>query len=315
VRSRFTPVLLAIGTLAVGPRGGGRGTSPAPAPRVTAILSSDAEPYQQALAGFRRELQAVVPGATIDVVALHGDTVGLAVAAARVEHERPALVLTLGTLATRAIIAQVHSVPIVAGMVLNAAELTPAPNVTGVYLEYPVEVELRWLKRLLPGERRVGVIYHSAENGERAAEAQRLAPGLNLSIHPIRVEGPADLPDALTSLSNRADVLWSVTDPVVYNAETARTVLLFSLRNRIPLVGQSAAWVKAGALYALDRDYTDVGAQCAGLAGRILNGEAPSTVSPVPPRKVRYIVNAHTATELRLSLPDRVDGEPGAVLD
>ncbi|HET7296158.1 MAG TPA: ABC transporter substrate binding protein, partial [Gemmatimonadales bacterium] len=146
-------------------------------------------------------------------------------------------------------------------------------------------------------------------------EAQRLGPGLDLSIQAIRVGGPAELPDALTTLSNRADVLWSVTDPVVYNAETARTLLLFSLRNRIPLVGQSAAWVKAGALYALDRDYTDVGAQCAGLAARILGGEAPSTVAPVPPRKVRYTINGHTAAELRLTLPERVDGEAGEVID
>lgn len=306
---------MALGTLAAGLRGGGDDAPAAPALHVTAILSSDAEPYQQALAAFRRELQAAVPGARIDVVALHGDTAQLAAAVASVAREQPAVVLTLGTLATRAVVAGVRDVPIVGGMVLTAADLGRAPNATGVYLEYPVEVELRLLKRVLPSGRRVGVLYHSAENGERVAEAQRLASGLDLSIQAIRVDGPAELPDALTTLSNRADVLWSVADPVVYNAETARTLLLFSLRNRIPLVGQSAAWVKAGALYALDRDYGDVGAQCAGFAVRILGGEAPSAMAPVPPRKIRYTVNARTAAELRLSLPGRVEGEAVEVID
>ena len=314
MRSRLAPILVALGTLAAAPLGPSPGTTAA-GPRVTAILSYDAEPYQQALAGFRRELQGIVPGATVDVVAIHGDSTRLATAVAAVERDRPTLVFTLGTLATRGVLARVHGVPVVAGMVLNASELAAASNATGVFLEYPVEVELRWLKRLLPKDRRVGVLYNSAENAARTAEAQRLAPLLELSIQAIRVEGPAELPDALTTLSNRADVLWSVTDPVVYNGETARTLLLFSLRNRIPLVGQSAAWVKAGALYALDRDYADVGAQCAGLAARIIGGEAAATLAPVPPRKVRYTVNGQTAAELRVSVPERVDGEAGEVID
>jgi putative ABC transport system substrate-binding protein len=100
--------------------------------------------------------------------------------------------------------------------------------------------------------------------------------------------------------------LWSLNDPVVYNPETARSLLLFSLRNRIPMVGQSGAWVRAGALYALDRDYDDVGAQCAQLTALILAGAMPATVTPVPPRKVRYIVNARTAADIGVALPEAI---------
>ena len=50
--------------------------------------------------------------------------------------------------------------------------------------------------------------------------------------------------------------------------QTAEPILLSTLKNKIPLVGLSSSWVKAGALYALDRDYVDIGLQSGELAGQ-----------------------------------------------
>jgi len=287
--------------------------------RVVVVLSADAAPYQQALAGLRRDLLATMPHATLDVVALHGDTAGVpdALRAIRGGGVPAALVVTLGTLATRTVIAEVHDIPIVAGMILNAAELHSTANATGVYLEYPVDVQLDWLRRLLPDTRRVGVLYHGDEGAQRVVDARRVAAfaGGAFTVVAIRVADPADLPDALAQLTNHADVLWSLNDPVIYNPETARSLLMFSLRNRIPLVGQSTAWVRAGALYALDRDYDDVGVQCAELVARILAGEAVGTLPPAPPRKVRYTLNRRTAAVLGFPLPDAVVRGAAEVVD
>jgi putative ABC transport system substrate-binding protein len=191
-------------------------------------------------------------------------------------------------------------------MILNPRDLQSSPNATGVYLEYPVDVEIEWLRHLLPGTRRIGVLYHGDDGAQRVADARRIAAagGESFTVVAVRVDDPAALPDALVQLTNRADVLWGMNDPVVYNPETARSLLLFSLRNRIPLVGQSTAWVRAGALYALDRDYDDVGAQCADAGARILAGEAVANIAPEPPRKVTYTLNRRTAADLGVSLPD-----------
>lgn len=282
-------------------------TWPVDAPRhVVVVVSADATPYQQALAGLRRGLQARTPPVVMDVVTLQGDTtrIGDALSAIR---GNAAVVVTLGTLATRALIHRIGDVPVVAGMILNSRELEDSPNATGVYLEYPVDVEMEWLHRLLPDARRVGVLYHGDDNTQRVADARRIAAASgSFTVVAIRVENPDALPDALAQLTNRADVLWGMNDPVVYNAETARSLLLFSLRNRIPLVGQSNAWVRAGALYALDRDYDDVGAQCADVVTRILGGEAPRELPPEAPRKVVYSLNRHTAGDLGFVLPQSV---------
>ena len=274
--------------------------------RIVVIVSQDAPQYQEALDGFRDYLEQQGVHAPIDGQPLHGDAAAAAAALQRARQDRASLVLTLGSIGTQAAVRDVHDLPIVAGLVLNADDISKATNATAVVLEFPVETELRYLQRLLPGQRNVGVLFNPSENQARVDVATRIATSLGLTLFARKVESPKDLPEALDSLNKRADVLWGVADQIVLNPQTVKPILLFSLRNRIPFVGLSATWVKAGALYALDRDYTDIGRQCGELALKILQGTAPAALPPVPPRKVVYSVNLKTARLLKLDMGGQV---------
>src|SRR2546425_848991 len=283
--------------------------------RIAVIVSQDAAPYLEALDGFRTYLEAQGVRARFDVHALHGDGSSAGAALQDARQDGAGLLLALGSLGAQAAVREVHDIPVVAGLILNADDLAKSPNATAVILEFPVETELRFLQRLLPGQRNVGVLFNPSENQARIDAAARAAGALGLTLYARKVDSPKDLPDALESMNKRADVLWGVADQIVLNSRTARPILLFSLRNRIPFVGLSATWVKAGALYALDRDYHDIGVQCGEMALRILQGAAPSTLPPVPPRKVVYTVNLKTARLLRLDLQAPVLQAAQAVIE
>jgi putative ABC transport system substrate-binding protein len=284
-----------------------------PSTRVLVVVSQDAPPYRAALTSFRHALERGSGSLDVRVVQLGGDPER----APKVmpQTAQADLVLALGTLATRESLLRFHNTPVVAGMILSPDELEGSTNATGVFLQFPIETELEWLTRLAPTLRRVGVIYHSAETRDRVNRAERLASGSNLSIQAYHIDGPRELPDALENLADRADVLWGMTDPVVFNPETAKSLLVFSFRHQIPLIGQSTPWVKAGALYALDRDYTDIGAQCAEMAEKILSGKAPNSLPPVPPRKIRYTLNRKTADQMKLELPERAFRDAAEVVE
>jgi len=283
--------------------------------RIAAIVSQDAAPYQEALDGFKAFLEAQGVHAQVDVQALHGDGAAAAAALQRARQDRAVLVLALGSLAAQSAVREVRDIPIVAGLVLNAEDMAKAPNAAAVVLEFPVETELRFLKRFLPGQHNVGVLFNPAENQARIDAAARAAGALGLNLYARKVESPKDLPNALESLNTRADVLWGVADQIVLNSQTARHILLFSMRNQIPFVGLSATWVKAGALYALDRDYGDIGVQCGEVALKILQGAAPSSIAPVVPRKVVYSVNLKTARLLKLDIQPPVLQAAQAVIE
>ena len=295
------PLLASIGIALAATSGAGLGAAKEDT-RITVILSQDAQPYQEALAGFRRYLEEQGVGAKIDVQALHGEGTGAGAALQRARQDRASLVLALGSIGAQAAARDVRDVPIVAGLILNADDLGNAPNVSAVVLEFPVETELRFLQRLLPGQRNVGVLFNPPENQARIDRASHAAADLGLNLIARQVRSPMELPDALESMNRRADVLWGVPDQIVLNSQTARPILLFSLRNRIPFVGLSDMWVKAGALYALDRDYADIGAQCGEAALKILRGAAPSSLPTAPPRKVVYSVNLKTARLLKVGI-------------
>jgi len=283
--------------------------------RITVIVSQDASPYLEALEGFRGYLEAQGATMPLDVRTLHGETADADAAVQAARQGNAGLVLTLGSLGTQAAVRDLHDVPIVAGLVLNVDDLGKAPNATGVVLEFPVETELSYLRKLLPAQRNVGVLYNPAENQARIDAALRVAGGLGLTMHARKVEAPRELPEALESLNRRADVLWGVADQMILNSKTAKPILLFSLRNHIPFVGLSENWVKAGAVYALDRDYRDIGRQCGEMALKILQGTPPAALPPVPPRKVLYSVNLKSARLLKLDLGGAVLQAAQAVIE
>ena len=165
----------------------------------------------------------------------------------------------------------------------------------------PFEQQSAWLKRLLPGARYIGVLYDPAQNSELvgALAAALRAADLNPVLAPVAT--PAMLPPALARLSSSADALLAVPDTTVYTRETVKALLLFSFRHKLPLIGLSETWVHAGALYALDWDYRELGAFCGRLAlGQLAGSRAPPPAAP----HFHIYVNQRSARLFRIRWDD-----------
>ena len=159
------------------------------------------------------------------------------------------------------------------------------------------------MQSVLPQNKTIGVLFNPRENQRTIEEARRIAQSMGLLLIASEVQTPQALPDALKSLAREADVLWGIPDQIVVSPQTAKPLLLFSFRNRIPFVGLSTPWVEAGALYALDRDYTDLGVQCGELALQVLQGKPAKSLPVVPPRKILYTLNLKTANHMKVDIP------------
>jgi putative ABC transport system substrate-binding protein len=167
-------------------------------------------------------------------------------------------------------------------------------------------MQFAWIRKILPEARTIGVLYSPQENRAKIEAAGRVAQKMGLTLESQEISAPQDIPAALERLSQKADVLWGVADTVVLSPPLAKPILLFSFRNSIPFIGPSATWVKAGALWSLDYDYHELGAQCAELAEKILNGKVPGELAPEHPRSVNYSLNLNTARMMKITIPDDV---------
>jgi putative ABC transport system substrate-binding protein len=216
------------------------------------------------------------------------------------------LILALGSLATSAAAKATTDIPIIAGLILNVGDIEAGANLTGVGLEFPLEVQFQWLSRLLPGCKKVGVLYNPAQNLKKIESATRIAESMGLKLYAQKVESPSDIPYALESLSNKVDALCGVIDDLVYTPQTSKQILLFSFRHKIPFIGISGEWVKAGAFYALVCDYRDLGTQCGEKALKVLQG-AHSSSSPLEcPRKVACALNLKTAEYMKIEIKEEL---------
>lgn len=274
--------------------------------RIVVLNGQDLKPYQDVLAGFQQSLAKQGINLSVEIHALQGNPTKTQDVLADIKKHGARLVVTLGSAATQAAVREVGQLPLLATMIVTADDIKPASNGTAVLLEFPVEIQMQWLRRIVPAATTVGVLFNPKENQSKVSSALRVAKETGLTLVTQAVDTPRSLPDALENLSRNVDALWGISDSVVMTPQTAEPILLSTLRNKIPLAGLSTSWVKAGALYALDRDYLDIGTQCGEVAGKVLGGASPAALAPIFPRKVTYSVNLKTAGAMNLELPQDV---------
>ena len=271
---------------------------------VAIITSEDSPPYRETIEGFQHYMEAHRPAVTVKVHALGGGN-GADVTD-QIRRSAPVVLLTLGNSATTFALTELSDIPAVAALVLDMAQVREAPNATGVDLDFSLETTLSWLARILPDHQSVGVIYDPRHNQRTLQKMDLLALDFDLSIEAEGVSTTRDVRAGLHQLARRSDVFLGIPDPTVFSPQTAKQLLLFSFQQEIPLVGLSSAWVKAGALYALERDYRDVGNQCGGLAVKILNGTPARALPSQTPRSVLYDINLRTAEQMGITLSDEI---------
>jgi len=274
--------------------------------RIAVLVSASDPPFEEALAGFQGYLAKQGIEADLDVHRLAGDGAGTEQVVQNIRESGPRMIFALGSLGTEAAIRKAGNIPLIACLILRQNILKNAANATGVVLEFPLETQFTWLQNMLPDAKTIGVIYNPIENRERIEAAQRLASSRGLKLAAQEVRTPQEVPAALNILSRRADVLWGLTDNLALSPQIAKHIILFSFRNTIPLIGPSAAWAKAGALYSLDWDYLDLGSQCGEMAVLVLEGTSPSAIPPTTPRKILYSVNRKTAQQMKIPISQQI---------
>jgi putative ABC transport system substrate-binding protein len=285
---------LAVAALMVGPSSGEE------RPRVVAIRTTDARPYEAAIGALRERLGTAVELRVEDV-----DHRG------RSEPERiaalePEAIVAIGTRATAWARDHTSRIPIVFAMVLNPVTggliksmRRPGGRITGAALDVPPRLQLETLHQFT-GARRIGVLYNPSETGPVVREASRAARRSGLELVPIEVRDPKQLSTSLASLDESIEALWSVADRTVLSRGMVEQVLLHTLEHQVPFMGLSAQYVRAGALLALSTSYEENGRQAAELLMRVLEGAPAGSLAVAVPTEIEVVFNPRTAKRLEV---------------
>lgn len=180
-----------------------------------------------------------------------------------------------------------------------------AGTVSAVFLDQPPSRQLELIRLALPAVRNVGLLLGNESKGhllplEKAGRER----GVELVVSPVT---QGDLFAALQAVLPDADVLLALPDPGVFNSQTAANILTAAYRRKVPLVGFSPAYVKAGALMALYSTPAQVGARGGEMLRQAL--AARSLAAPQWPREFSISVNQDVARSLGFVLEEIRLGE------
>jgi ABC-type uncharacterized transport system substrate-binding protein len=266
---------------------------------VVVVLSDDSAPYQEVYQALRARLD----GGAHDVSRVYAD------AASAASLGEAQLAVAVGVRAAEALALVPARPPVLAVLVPRAwylktgrARLADGGHaVSAIYLDQPLERQMRLVRLALPDARRVGVLL-GADQAGLAGELADAARAQGLTLVPQTLAADERLVRPLESVLAGADVLLAVPDPAVFNRHTAQSLFLTSYRYRVPVLGYSQSLTRAGALLSLHSSPAEIGRQAAETVDSALQGPTVRLPAPAYPAYAGVSVNEQVARSLGVGL-------------
>lgn len=172
---------------------------------------------------------------------------------------------------------------------------------SAVFLDQPPTRQIEFIRQALPGATRIALLL-GTESEPLYAMVQAAAIERRLRTSAQKAGTENELYPALQQLLGEADVLLALPDPSIFNSSTIPNILLTTYRHHLPVVGFSAAYLRAGAVLALYSTPAQIGQQAADLLRVALaTGQLPP---PQHPLQFTVGTNPHVARSLGLAIED-----------
>ena len=237
----------------------------------------------------------------------------LAALAAELIQLNPAVIVTYGTPATRALQRATKTIPIVVAAAIDlvgsgfvASLARPGGNITGLSV-LDVDLsgkQLELLKTMLPTLARGAVLVNSGNPAHAAVlkGVESAAAGLGITIEAVNANTPETIAEAFAAMArDRADAAIVAAD--AFFSEQGRAITDAALKNRLATISVYRDHVAAGVLMSYGPDIAAYHRQAAAYVDKILKGAEPQNLSAEEPTTIELVINSATAEKLGLTVP------------
>ncbi|UCV03814.1 ABC transporter substrate-binding protein [Dechloromonas denitrificans] len=263
---------------------------------ITLALSDHGGPYAE----FANALGEALQGGSWKITTSGKPTAG--------DPPSPAsdLIVTAGGEALRQTLARAPNAPIIATLLprqtyekILAEANKGRSRSTAIYLDQPPGRQAAFVRHLLPGQKRIGMLF-SSETRASAAQFRQAFANAGLTLDSEDSDTSSTLLPALNTLLPRINALLAIPDGTIFKRDNIKAILITSYRHQRPVIAFSAAFVNAGALAALYSTPTQIARQTAD----IVNSLGPTLPPPMAPNFFAIAINQNVAQALGLSVPD-----------
>ena len=228
----------------------------------------------------------------------------------------PDAILTSTTPGLAALRQQAGTIPIVfvfvadpvgQGFVQSLAQ--PGSNITG-FSSFDTALLGKWLqllKEVAPGLTRVSAIFNP-DATPYAFFNRGMEPAgtsLGMTVTPAPVHDDVAIEEAIATLARESGGGLIIL-PDSFTEAHRDVIITAATRHRLPLIGATDVFPRAGGLMSYGFDVVDQYVQAASYIDRILKGASPADLPVQQPTKYSLVINLKTAKALGLTVPPRM---------
>ncbi len=267
---------------------------------ITAVISLNIKPYNDALAGFESACNCKVK--KIIVPEMKGINIRK-----KLHKEKPGLILAIGMSALNRV-KDIKNIPVVSVMTLNPESTASGRgNISGVSMNIDPAKQFSVLREVLPGVKKIGVLYDPAQTGGFVKDAELSSASAGFRLIRKEMRSSKDVPSVLKNMKGKIDALWMIPDLTVVTPETVEFILLYSIENQIPVITFSDKYLEMGALISLEINAHDIGKQAGEIAGKVLSGTEIKHIPMIYSRKADVKINWKTAEKMGITVNRKED--------
>jgi putative ABC transport system substrate-binding protein len=187
----------------------------------------------------------------------------------------------------------------------------PGGNITGVRNPGPeiMAKRLELLHTIMPQLKRLYIAYQ-ADYATAPSTLEALRPAvaaLGIELVEAHITNSADISADLAARAQAEDIgidaILIMPDAVSQSTESWAAISQFAVEHSLPVVGNTVAQAKQGALFSYAPTFSDNGMQAGLLADKILKGTPAGTLPVVTP-DAQLFLNYKVAQQLGLTVPE-----------
>lgn len=258
----------------------------------------------------------------IDYQNAQGDQTNLKTIAQKFVSNKYDLIIAIATPSAQAVVSETKDIPILfsactdplgSGLVTDMEK--PGGNVTGTSDAVSAEKIMELAKRITPDFKTIGALYNSSETNSVAVinELKEYAKKSNIAVMDATVTNSSEVQQAVTSLVDKADVLFSPIDNTVASAMPVVTQITNKAKK--PIYVGADSMVKDGGLATYGINYQVLGKETGAMAAEILQGKKPGDMPVKTMKDMDIYLNKTTANAIGITIPDDVMKEAAQVFE
>lgn len=198
-------------------------------------------------------------------------------------------VLAIGEIAYQQVLAQRLAVPLILCGFFNPYDQSiPSEWAVRVTLDVPFAMRLKYLLQAVPAATKIGIIYDPVQNEKTVTDGLVAAKELNAAL----ARFPVASAEEIRKLDlNGIDALLLIPDTLVCNPATIRSIVMTTIKQRIPVMGISRNFAEVGTLIAVASDYQGCGVEIAQVINGFLSGKKAADFPLIYSQRADYFIN------------------------